>query len=684
MRYRLSVDVGGTFTDIVLFDSETQAIHTTKVHSTPSDSSVGIEAGIIKICKQVGIQPSDIDYFIHGTTVATNALLERKGAKTALITTKGFRDVLEIADQKRPELYNLWAHRPESPIPRYLVFEVPERIYVCGEQFRKDVDFSEEDVKPIIAALKKEQIESVAIAFVNSYKDPSHEKKMEAIIRRELPHVHLCASYEVLPEIGEYDRFCTTTVNAYLMPKMKDYISHLDEKRKGLGIVPNIHIMQSNGGVMGAAAAGERSVHTVFSGPAGGVLSSMYMSRMIGEEKVVTIDIGGTSSDLALIVDHEATLTSGANLGGFPVQVPTIEMHTIGAGGGSIAWVDRGGGIRVGPQSAGAMPGPACYGNGDKPTVSDSNLILGYINPNNFLGGEYKLDVERSKKAMRDYICGATGMDEVQSADGIRNLVNANMCGGINVISTEKGYDLREFSLFAFGGGGSLHAAALADELRFKRVVVPRNPGMFSAVGCQMAKVRYDYVRTIVRHTDEISAEEYNALYNEMRASALADMKAENFTEDQLVFQANADMRYTGQFYDLRVPVDDAIDGAEQIRTYEDRFTATHKRTYGYDLDDRIVFVNMRLTVLADLPMLEFARHELGDKQVPAEAVKDSRPLYFNGQYMDSHIYDRDKMPAGCEIMGPAIIEEYAASTVVPPKHVARIDEYLNIIIEAV
>ena len=680
MSYRLSVDVGGTFTDIVLFDDGTQTIHTTKVHSTPSDSSIGIEKGIRKICRQADIAPEDISYFIHGTTVATNALLERKGAKSALITTQGFRDIMEIAHQTRPDLYNFWVQRPPSPIPRYLVFEVPERVMADGSV---SVQLDESSIPKIAAQLRELEVESVAICFINSYKNPAHELRVKELLLKEYSRLHLCTSYETLPEIREYERFCTTAVNAYLMPKVKDYISNLDVKRKNMGIVPGIHIMQSNGGVMSSYAAGERSVHTVFSGPAGGVLATMYMSRLIGEKNVVTIDIGGTSSDLALIQNHEPGMTSSAELGGFPVKVPTIEMHTIGAGGGSIAWVDKGGGIRVGPQSAGAVPGPACYGNGEEPTVTDANLIMGYLNPANFLGGEYSLDKKKSEDAVSRRVGLATGLPPMQAAAGIRHLANANMCGGINVISTQKGYDLREFALFAFGGGGSLHAVDLADELNIKKVVVPLTPGNFSAVGCQLAKVRYDYVRTAVCATDALTIEEYNAHYAQMKKAALADLKEEGFAEDQLLFNATADMRYTGQAYELSVPVDNAIASADMLAQYAAKFAEIHKRTYGYAMDDKVIFVNLRFSAFAILPSLEFARHaSVSDPTPPADAKKQTREMMFGEAMYDADIYDRAKLPAGSRLSGPAVIEEYAASTVVPPKHVAAIDSYLNIVIE--
>lgn len=678
MGYKLSVDVGGTFTDIVVFDDKKKKTYTTKVSSTPQDYSIGIEEGILKISNRYDLPVEKIDYFIHGTTVATNALLERKGAKTALITTKGFRDVLEIGRQKRPSLYNFWIKRPEPPIPRYLVFEIDERTLSDGSVLK---GVERDNALEVIGQLKKYGVESVAICFLNSYINSTNELQMKSYVLEEMQGIHLCTSAETLPEIKEYERFCTTSVNAYLMPKVKDYIQHLDDKRKSIGVQASVHIMQSNGGIMSAEAAGERSVHTVFSGPAGGVLAAINMAKLLGESDVVTIDIGGTSSDLALLHNYEVAFTTNAELGGFPVQVPMIEMHTIGAGGGSIAWVDLGGGIHVGPQSAGAYPGPACYGNGNQPTVSDANLLAGYLNAENFLGGEMNLDKNKSIQAIETNICANTSLNLQEAMSGILRLVNANMCGGINVISTQKGYDLRDFSLMAFGGGGSLHAAAMLEELNMKSIIVPVSPGNFSAIGCQLAKVRYDYVRTSIKLVDEMSVEEFNGIYEELKARAMKDMETEGFDESRTVFIATADMRYAGQSWELSIPISSHVSGTQELREYAKAFCDAHVHTYGYTLEDHITFVNFRFSAFGIVEGMEFMAFPEEENASAQVAVKGSRKLFFNGKYVESTIYDREKMVAGCTIKGPAIIEEYAASTPIPPEFTARIDRYHNIVI---
>lgn len=682
MSYRLSVDVGGTFTDVVMFDDTKKKVYATKVSSTPKDYSIGIENGIRKICKSLNITLDQISYFIHGTTVATNALLERKGAKTALITTEGFRDILEIARQNRPDLYDFWAKRPESPIPRYLVFEVPERT-LAGGIIAKEVDI--EKALEIVEKIKNMNIESIAICFINSYANSFNELKMKEILKKEMPKLHICTSAETLPEIKEYERFSTTAVNAYLMPRVKDYINNLDRKREKMGINSGVHIMQSNGGIMSAFAAGERSVHTVFSGPAGGVLASIQMAKLLKEENVITIDIGGTSSDLALIENYKTRFTTDAQLGGFPIMVPMIEMHTIGAGGGSIAWLDEGGIIHVGPQSAGAYPGPACYGYGDEPTVTDANLILGYLNPKNFLGGEMKIYKEKSADAIGKRIASFTKLSIDDAARGILRIINVNMCGGINVISTQKGYDLREFSLMAFGGAGSLHAASLLDELNLKKAIIPVSPGNFSAIGCQLAKVRYDYVYTTVTPASKITVKEYCKMFDEMKKEAFTDMEREGFKANEIVFEATSDMRYAGQSWELSVPVKAEVATTQDFISFVKGFNDLHKRTYGYIMEDEeVVFVNLRLSAYGMVPALEFPKATSLTAEIDPKAIKEKRNLSFGSKYFESMVYNREYLRPGNKIMGPALIEEYASTTPIPPNYTAEIDMFMNIVISRV
>ena len=681
MTFRLSVDVGGTFTDIVLFNNNEKRIYTTKTPSTISDQSIGLINGIKKIQKEIGlISFKDISYFIHGTTVATNALLERKGAKTALITTEGFRDVFEIARQKRPNLYDFWAKRPKPPIPRYLIFEMSERILYDGSIKKK---FDTKRAMEIIKKLEEHCIESVAICFLHSYKNPIHEIKMKRLILKHMPNIYISTSCEVLPEIREYERTCTTAVNAYLMPKVQNYINNLVVKKNEINIKPQIHVMQSNGGIMSSDSASERSVHTVFSGPAGGVLAGIYLSKLVEEPNVITFDIGGTSTDVSLVENYRIKLTTNGEIGTFPIKVPMIEMHTIGTGGGSIAYVDMGGALRVGPESAGSDPGPACYGIGGKyPTVTDANLVLGILDSNNFLGGEQKIFIEKSEKSIEKYISSKLKLSIIESASGILDVVNSNMCGGVKVISTQKGYDLREFSLIAFGGAGSMHAAKLADSLGMKKAIIPLSPGNFSAIGCMLAEIRYDYVRTMIKSVTTVNIVDYCELFIDMKDQAVNDLLKEGYAKQEIIFEGTADIRYSGQAWELSVNVPVEIFSYEDLLQIKKEFEKMHSRVYGYTLkDEDVLIVNLRLSAIGITPKLEFHKERCKTKKVEDGALKGFREVSFENVSRKIPIYSREKLEVGNEVLGPAIIEEYASSTVIPLEKYAYIDIYKNIII---
>lgn len=680
MGYRLSVDVGGTFTDIVLFDDVTREIHTTKVPSTPGDQSVGLMDGIKKICAQTGVDYSEITYFIHGTTVATNALLERKGAKTALITTAGFRDVFEIGRQTRPDLYDFWAKRPRPPIPRHLVFEVQERTLYDGT-VRTGLDG--EEARAVAEKIGKEGVESVAVCFLNSYKNPANELEMKRIIRQALPDAAISVSCETLPEIKEYERTCTTAVNAYLMPKVESYIGNLIVKKNALGVRPDLHVMQSNGGIMSAEVAAKRSVHTVFSGPAGGVLGGIYISKLVHEENIITLDMGGTSTDIVLIEKNQIRLTTEGEIGTFPIKVPMIEMNTIGTGGGSIAWIDMGGTLRLGPESAGADPGPACYNfGGARPTVTDANLLLGRLSADSFLGGEKPLYPERSESVIQNEIADKLGMSVITCANGIIDLADSYMCGGVKVASTNKGFDLREFSLVSFGGAGALHTARIARELGMRKVIIPPYPGNFSAIGAELAEVRYDYVRTIVSPVDKIRPDTYNDVFRDMKKEAQGHLGNEGFSGREIMYAGRADMRYAGQSWELGVGIPVHIGGEDDLRKITADFERLHEQTYGYKLTgDDVLFVNLRLAATGIVPKLAFRKNGVSADNASA-APTGSRKVYFDRAFVDTPVYSRDRLGPGSVVRGPAVISEYASTIIVFPGDVARVDGYNIITIE--
>ena len=680
MGYRVSVDVGGTFTDVVAFDELTKKISSIKVSSTLKDQSIGVIKGIKKLADGLGISGEAISYLIHGTTVATNALLERKGAKTALITTEGFRDIMEIGDQTRPNLYNFWAKRPKPPVPRYLTFEVPERTLWDGKVEKK---LDEGVAREVTRKLRTCKVESVAISFLNSYTNPSNEKRMKEIILEEISGLYVSISSEVLPEIREYERTSTTVINAYLMPKVNTYINRLERRKIESNIGAQLHVMQSNGGMMSAEVAAERSVHTVFSGPSGGVLAGMHIAKLLGEENVITLDIGGTSADISLIEGGEPSFTTEGKLAGFPIRVPMMEIHTIGAGGGSIGWIDAGGSLRIGPRSAGADPGPACYKmGGDEPTITDAHVVLGQINPEYFAGGELPLFQNLAVSAIERSISRALGLSLVESAEGMIDVANANLCKAIKVVSTERGFDLRDFALIAFGGAGPLHAASLAGELGMKMSVIPPSPGNFSAIGAELADVRYNYVQTRVKSTKGITVDEYNKTYEEERSEAIHDLINEGFKENEIVFEGTSDMRYAGQLWELNVPVPAVISSENDLEQIALKFNEIHKRRYGYNLEDEeVVFVNLRLSAVGKREGLEFFEEPIGERSAKG-ALKGEREVFSNEQIVKCPLYERERLCSNNRIDGPAIIEEQTATTVVLPENVASIDKFRNIIIK--
>jgi len=680
LPYRVGVDVGGTFTDVVVVDEETGEYSVTRTPSTPKDQSVGVEEVLKKISQKSKISYGDITRFVHGTTVATNALLERKGAKSALITTKGFRDIFEIARQTRPDLYDFWAKRPRPPIERHLVFEVSERVQFDGKVLK---ELDQNEAKQIAEKLRENSVESVAVCLLHSYANPTHEETLKSILSRELPDVHLSISSEILPEIREYERTCVTAINAYVLPRVERYLMNLLERKDRLGIRPTIHVMESNGGIMDAKVAGRRSVHTLLSGPAAGVLAAKYLSRLTGERNLITLDMGGTSTDICLMEGGEYYLTTEREIAQFPIRVPVIDIHTIGAGGGSIAWVDEGGALIVGPQSAGADPGPACYNTGGtEPTVTDGNLLVGHLNQDNFLGGEIRLFPDKANSAIKEHL-SILGGDAVENAEGILRVVNSNMVKGIMVVSVQRGYDPRKFDLVAFGGAGPMHAAFLARELGIRRIIVPPNPGNFCAFGAVLANVRYDYVTTCLKSVDDLGVDEYNSIYERIKNRGTKDMAVEGFSQDNVLFTSTADMRYRGQTWELTVPTPGVVRSPQDLERIAQDFHAIHKRTYGYDMkDEQVVIVNLRTAAIGEVPSVRMKKRTSESENTSSAARTDSRQVFSGGRHIEYQIFDRTRLVSGNTVVGPAIVEEYGSTTVIPPDMRARVDSYDNIIID--
>jgi N-methylhydantoinase A len=649
--------VGGTFTDLVAIHDGTVLV--TKVPSTPQNQSEGVTRSV----QAAEIKAEEVVVFAHGATVATNALLERRGAKTALITTEGFRDVLEIGRQDRPSLYDLTRNRPPTLAPRELRFTVSERMGPAGEITPLD----EESVGRLVNALKEAEVEAVAVCLLFAFMHPEHEKRIGEVLRAELSDVHVSLSSEVLPEFREYERFSTTAADAYLGPRLAAYLKNLDEEVESAGMPAPTMMMQSSGGVIELDAAARRAAACVLSGPAGGVVGAAYVAAAGGYRDLLTFDMGGTSSDVAPILDGEALTTTETAVAGVPIKFPMVDVHTVSAGGGSIAWVDAGGALRVGPHSAGADPGPAAYGTGgEEPTVTDANLFLGYLQDGATLGGEIVLNRGRSEEALKR-VGGEAGMDALQTAQGILRIANTEMVGALRVISVERGLDPREFALVAFGGAGPMHACALAEELRMRKVLIPRASGVLSALGLAVSDLRRDYVRSVLSTLSTNSLERVETTFQSMESEAAKQLTDPKFTR-------RADLRYAGQSFELMVEADDLDDLAKLAS----RFHATHQRRYGYRMEDETVeLVNLRLVAIAPVE-----KPELEVKQPEDGAETGRRRAYLDGKWVDVLVLDRSRMGVGSKVEGPVVVEATETTCVVRPGWRGSADGVGNLILE--
>jgi N-methylhydantoinase A len=664
---------------LCLFDEATGRLTVAKVSSTPSDPAEGVINGVRKLMSMAGLQAAEIGFFLHGTTVATNALLEGKGALTSLITTEGFEDVLLVGRQNRPRLYDFWARRPRPIVPRGLCYGVPERTLHTGEILRT---LDETRVHEIIADIRGRGIKSVAVCLLHSYANPAHEQIVKAILQEGYPEAFVTVSSDILPEYREYERMSTVCINAYVMPKVNSYVKHLQDELRLMGVGSDLYIMQSNGGVITAQTARESSARTVLSGPAGGALTGAYLSKSLECRNVITIDIGGTSSDICLIKDGHPNQTTESDIEGYPIKLPMIDINTIGAGGGSIAWVDPGGALRVGPLSAGAVPGPSCYGvGGEEPTVTDANAVLGRINPAFLLGGEMPLYPERAREAIEAKIARPLGIDLVKAAEGIITVVNANMVRGIRRVSVEKGYDPRDFALVAFGGAGPLHGVELANALNMKRVIVPLYPGIASAFGMLSADVRHDYVQTRIAVADQLNLEELNALYREMESHAFRQLATEGFQGPMAELLRRVDMRYLGQSYELTIVAPSGPLTPSTISSLKEDFHRSHEQAYGYARQgEKVEVVNLRLVALGRLPRSEIAG-EWPSTGTPPQPV-DHRPVFFQGRFHRTPVYQRSHLLQRQPLSGPVIIEQLDSTTVVPPGCRAAVEPGGNILID--
>src|SRR5215813_6136991 len=672
---QIGVDIGGTFTDIVALDTQGR-LALAKVPSTPKDLLDGIAVATTTVLARAGATPGDVERFIHGTTIATNAVLEQKGAVAAVLTTEGFEDVLELGRMKRSRMYDL-AMDPEVPTflaPRRRRVGVRERLDARG---RVLVPLNEDDVRAAVGALRAQGVQAIAVCYLFSFVNPAHERRTREIIAEIAPEISVSLSSDVDPTFREYERLCVTGFDAYLGPVVKRYLAGLADTLRGLGVPGVPLIMRSRGGIVSAALAAQQPVTLFLSGPAGGVIGAGFAAERSGVRDFVSLDMGGTSNDVALVRDGTPLLASEGAIGPYPVRTPMVDVNTIGAGGGSIAWIDAAGGLRVGPRSAGADPGPACYGRGgDEATVTDASVVLGYLNPVRFAGGAMKLDVAAAERAVAA-IGRRIGVDCVAAAAGIHRVVNARMADQIRLVTIKRGYDPRQFSLVVLGGAGPVHGAALAAEMDMAEVLVPEAPGVLAAFGLLAAAIEHHHARTLQARTDVAELGDVNTCLAELDAAGRARMREEGVAAGDVHVAYTADMRYVGQAYELEVPIATPVT-VERVPEIVAAFHALHERVYGYARSQQPAeFVNFRAVHTYRLPR-PVVRPSAQPQSRLDDARVGARRAYFGG-FVSTAIYERARLPLGAQLEGPAIVEQMDTTTVIPPGMTAVVDHAGNL-----
>jgi N-methylhydantoinase A len=690
LGFRAGVDIGGTFTDIVLVGPDGR-LATRKISSSTDDYSRGILQGLHELLAQEGLQGASIAEVVHGTTVATNAILEYKGAKTALLTTRGFRDVLELRRIRVPELYNPRYVPPRPLVERYLRLEVDERIGADGEIIRP---LDEASVHAAVERLRRHGVEAIAVCLLHSYKNPVHERRVGEIVRSELGNAFLSLSVDVLPEFREYERTSTTVINAYVGPMVRTYLGSLAQQLAASGIIAPVLLMQSNGGAMSAEAAAEMPARILESGPAAGVIAAQRLSQRTGLLDLITFDMGGTTAKAAMIqrgrlmetTDYEigagislsSRLTKG---GGHALRLPVLDIAEVGAGGGSIVWIDRGGALKVGPHSAGAVPGPACYGVGDEPTVTDASVVLGYVNPHAIAGGAIRLIPDRSKQALERKVAEPLGMELLDAAYGVTTVAIANMVRAVKAVSTYVGRDPREFVMLAFGGSGPMFAAAMARSLEMKRVVVPPAAGLFSSFGLLEADLEQHFARSFFGVTTEIDLAALNRTFDQLESQARDTLRRHHGGDGEVIGQRAIDMHYTGQTSELTMAVPSRTLRGSDLLDFVELFGQEHERTYGHrGSKEPVEIVNVRVTARIGRPRAELQawRASGSSSEIPS---REPRSAYFGPDYGLIRTPVLGRLDLVGPRPGPVIIDEYDSTTVVPPGCTAELDKEGNILI---
>jgi len=683
-KHRVTVDTGGTFSDFVFFNEETGEISITKVPSTPKEPFQAVMNGVKELIDR-GVAAKDISFFSHGTTVGTNALLEEKGARTGLLVTQGFRGIYEVMEQTRgygPATYDLFFEKPRLLAPPYYTEEIPERVDFRGNALKPiDVEAAREAIK----RLKKKGVESVAVCFLFSFLNPDHELKIKELFAREFPEARLSLSYEVLPQIREFYRLSTTVINAYIQPVMSSYLSQLERRMRELGVTtPKLYIMQSNGGVSTFKGSAEKPVATVLSGPAGGVIASMGTCERVGIDDLITFDMGGTSCDVALIHQGNPVITTQGKISMRPISLPMLDIHTVSAGGGTIARIDAVGGLQVGPDSAGADPGPVSYDRGGQEiTVTDANIVTGVLDPDQFLGGRMKLNKAKAERLLEEKIAKPLKLNLLEAADGVIKIINVKMEEAIKAVSSARGYDIRDFTLVAFGGGGPMHAGRMALDLGIPSVLVPLTPGVHSALGLLMSDVKHDYVRSKLVGLEDLDLKEINNLFAQLIERAKADLHDEGFDDNEIKIEPYLDLRYAGQGYELTVPCTKPPLKPEDLKVMRQRFDTMHEQNSGHKAESEPVeLVSLRLISLGLVPQAKLSPGKVTGRKVE-QAKTGERKVFFGKEHgaLTTQIYTREHLEPGHKLSGPAIVEQLDTTTVIQPEQEAAVDEYRNIII---
>ena len=679
-NYSVAVDVGGTFTDVVLCNLDTNQQSVFKTPSTPYDPSAGFLTGLRQILEVNGVKPAQVKHIFHGTTIATNAILENKGSRVGVLVPEGFKYVLEIGRHGTPRVGNpiSWI-KPERPVRPRDIEEIPERVSSDGEIL---IPLDETAVRRAARRFRDEGILSIAVSFLHSYANRDHESRARELILEEFPNAQVSLSSEVLAVFREYERTITTVLNAYVMPRVSTYLGNLEQALEGEKVDSTVSIMKSNGGIVGSSVAVRQPVHTALSGPAAGVMATLQIAESTGVLNCISFDMGGTSTDVSLIKERHPTTNLGGNLGDWPIQLPMLDIVTIGCGGGSIAAVSASGGLSVGPASAGAVPGPVCYGKGgEAPTVTDANLVLGRINTQ-IAGGILSLDGRAAAEAIQQNIASPLGLDQNAAANGILKIANNTMVGAIRNISVERGHDPKDFALVAYGGAGPMHAIDVAALLGINRVVVPLNPGIASAFGLLAAEFKNDYARTFLQQAPGYDLDGIELVYSELEAEGRAWLNEEGVPRRVHAMSRSADLRYAHQGSEVTVPLSGKQATGESRDALIQEFHAQHQQLYGFSLDQPVEIVTLRVTVSGDVGSVALPRWD-GVSYSAEKAILDRRQVYFdqgNG-FVPCNIYSRDQLSLGASISGPAILEGMDSTVVINPGWTSLVDDCGNCII---